>query len=55
MLGRVNDPLGPYGELLDTSVRVLTWNLWWRFGPWRQRHDAIAAVLAEAQPVCRST
>jgi endonuclease/exonuclease/phosphatase family metal-dependent hydrolase len=34
-------------------VRVLTWNLWWRFGPWRQRCDAIAAVLADAQPdVC---
>jgi endonuclease/exonuclease/phosphatase family metal-dependent hydrolase len=31
-------------------VRVLTWNLWWRFGPWRQRRDAIAAVLDEAQP-----
>lgn len=34
-------------------IRVLTWNLWWRFGPWRQRCDAIAAVLADAQPdVC---
>jgi endonuclease/exonuclease/phosphatase family metal-dependent hydrolase len=34
-------------------IRVLTWNLWWRFGPWPQRRDAIAAVLANAQPdVC---
>ena len=34
-------------------VRILTWNLWWRFGPWRQRRDAIAAVLADVQPdVC---
>jgi endonuclease/exonuclease/phosphatase family metal-dependent hydrolase len=34
-------------------VRVATWNLWWRFGPWRQRRDAIAAVLAHARPdVC---
>jgi endonuclease/exonuclease/phosphatase family metal-dependent hydrolase len=34
-------------------VRVLTWNLWWRFGPWPQRRQAIAAVLADAQPdVC---
>jgi endonuclease/exonuclease/phosphatase family metal-dependent hydrolase len=38
----VTDQSGP--------VRVATWNLWWRFGPWRQRRDAIAAVLAEAQP-----
>jgi endonuclease/exonuclease/phosphatase family metal-dependent hydrolase len=31
-------------------VRVLTWNLWWRFGAWQQRRQAIAAVLAEARP-----
>ena len=29
------------------SVRVLTWNLWWRFGPWQERLDTIAGVLAE--------
>jgi endonuclease/exonuclease/phosphatase family metal-dependent hydrolase len=29
------------------SVRVLTWNLWWRFGPWQERLDAIVEVLAE--------
>jgi endonuclease/exonuclease/phosphatase family metal-dependent hydrolase len=54
MLGSVNDPLGPYGELLDTSVRVLTWNLWWRFGPWEARRPAIAATLArlDADIVC---
>ena len=34
-------------------TRVLTWNLWWRFGNWRARLDAITAVLAEIQPdVC---
>ena len=30
--------------------RVLTWNLWWRFGDWRRRQDAIAAVLAAVRP-----
>jgi endonuclease/exonuclease/phosphatase family metal-dependent hydrolase len=31
----------------------MTWNLWWRYGPWQQRRDAIAAVLAEVEPdVC---
>jgi endonuclease/exonuclease/phosphatase family metal-dependent hydrolase len=34
-------------------MRVLTWNLWWRYGPWQRRYDAIAATLAEANPdVC---
>jgi endonuclease/exonuclease/phosphatase family metal-dependent hydrolase len=31
-------------------VRVASWNLWWRFGPWERRRDAIAAVLADARP-----
>lgn len=35
----------PYGDLLDTRVRVLTWNLWWRFGPWEARQPAIAETL----------
>jgi endonuclease/exonuclease/phosphatase family metal-dependent hydrolase len=29
------------------SVRVLTWNLWWRFGRWQERLEVIAGVLAE--------
>jgi Endonuclease/Exonuclease/phosphatase family len=34
-------------------IRMATSNLWWRFGPWPQRRDTIAAVLANAQPdVC---
>jgi endonuclease/exonuclease/phosphatase family metal-dependent hydrolase len=33
-----------------SPVRVATWNLWWRFGPWEERRDAIATVLADAQP-----
>ncbi|PPK98498.1 endonuclease/exonuclease/phosphatase family metal-dependent hydrolase [Kineococcus xinjiangensis] len=32
---------------------MLTWNLWWRFGDWRARREAILAVLAELRPdVC---
>jgi endonuclease/exonuclease/phosphatase family metal-dependent hydrolase len=31
-------------------MRILTWNLWWRYGPWEQRRDAIAATLAQAGP-----
>ena len=31
-------------------LRVMSWNLWWRFGSWAQRQPAIAAVLAAEQP-----
>ena len=32
------------------AVRVLSWNLWWRYGPWQRRQPAIAATLAELAP-----
>jgi endonuclease/exonuclease/phosphatase family metal-dependent hydrolase len=28
----------------------LSWNLWWRHGPWKRRREAIAAMLAEVRP-----
>ncbi|MFD0115625.1 endonuclease/exonuclease/phosphatase family protein [Streptomyces sp. NPDC058320] len=31
-------------------MRVLTWNLWWRFGPWEQRRKAILSVLGDVRP-----
>ncbi|KAF4407213.1 endonuclease/exonuclease/phosphatase family protein [Streptomyces lycii] len=31
-------------------MRVLTWNLWWRFGPWEARREAILEVLREERP-----
>lgn len=31
-------------------VRVMTWNVWWRFGPWQQRRKAILGVLREERP-----
>jgi endonuclease/exonuclease/phosphatase family metal-dependent hydrolase len=31
-------------------MRVLTWNLWWRFGPWKQRQNAITRVLRDLRP-----
>lgn len=36
------------------SMRILTWNLWWSFGPWVERQQAIRSVLAEenADVVC---
>jgi endonuclease/exonuclease/phosphatase family metal-dependent hydrolase len=37
-------------ELTALACRVATWNLWWRFGDWQARFEAIAAVLREAAP-----
>jgi endonuclease/exonuclease/phosphatase family metal-dependent hydrolase len=31
-------------------MRVMTWNLWWRLGPWEERAAAIASVVREVQP-----
>jgi endonuclease/exonuclease/phosphatase family metal-dependent hydrolase len=31
-------------------IRVVTWNLWWRFGPWEARQKAILAALREMDP-----
>ncbi|MCA1702361.1 MAG: endonuclease/exonuclease/phosphatase family protein [Actinobacteria bacterium] len=39
---------GDGASLLEGTVhplRVLTWNVWWRFGPWRARMAAIAETL----------
>jgi endonuclease/exonuclease/phosphatase family metal-dependent hydrolase len=50
----VTETTGHYGELVVTTVRVVTWNVWWRFGPWEERLPAIAATLAalDADVVC---
>ena len=28
----------------------MTWNVWWRFGPWERRQEAIVAVLSDERP-----
>jgi endonuclease/exonuclease/phosphatase family metal-dependent hydrolase len=33
-----------------TPLRIMTWNVWWRFGDWRARRRAILSVLREQQP-----
>jgi endonuclease/exonuclease/phosphatase family metal-dependent hydrolase len=34
-------------------MRIVTWNLWWRYGPWQERRSAIAATLTDLAPdVC---
>src|SRR5262249_46865939 len=29
----------------DERLRIATWNLWWRFGPWELRQPAIEATM----------
>lgn len=41
---------GPFGPLIDTTMRVMTWNLWWRFGPWEQRFPAIVETIGQIDP-----
>ena len=40
----------PYGELVDTTLRALTWNVWGRFGPWEQREAALVATMHATSP-----
>lgn len=39
---------------VETRVRVMTWNLWWRFGPWEARQPAILETLrrVDADIIC---
>jgi endonuclease/exonuclease/phosphatase family metal-dependent hydrolase len=40
--------------VVDTRLRVLTWNVWWRFGPWEARQPAIVETLrrVDADVIC---
>ena len=31
-------------------LSVLTWNLWWRFGPWEERFPAIVETIRQVDP-----
>jgi endonuclease/exonuclease/phosphatase family metal-dependent hydrolase len=42
-----------YGSLIETTLRVVTWNVWGRYGPWRERETAIIATLRDAQSKAR--
>jgi endonuclease/exonuclease/phosphatase family metal-dependent hydrolase len=43
-------PDSPFGPLLETRLRLVTWNLWWRFGPWEAREPAIIETLRRLDP-----
>lgn len=35
---------------MGAVLRLMTWNLWWRFGPWEARYGPIEAVIAAEAP-----
>ncbi|NOR63624.1 MAG: endonuclease [Rhodobacteraceae bacterium] len=37
-----------YAGPIETHLNVLSWNLWWQFGPWQSRAPAIEATLEAA-------
>jgi endonuclease/exonuclease/phosphatase family metal-dependent hydrolase len=45
-----DEHFGDFGPLVDTTMRVMTWNLWWRFGPWEARQPAILDTVRALQP-----
>jgi endonuclease/exonuclease/phosphatase family metal-dependent hydrolase len=45
------DPYTPYGPLVESTFRIVTWNVWGRHGPdWQERESGIEDVLAEVEP-----
>jgi endonuclease/exonuclease/phosphatase family metal-dependent hydrolase len=45
------DPYAPYGPLVESTFRIVTWNVWGRHGAeWQERESGIEDVLAEVEP-----
>jgi endonuclease/exonuclease/phosphatase family metal-dependent hydrolase len=44
------DPYQPYGSLVETTIRVVTWNVWGRYGDWEARYGALVAELRREEP-----
>ena len=43
-------PPHSYGSLIETSMRIMTWNVWGLYEPWQEREAAIVATLRVARP-----
>jgi endonuclease/exonuclease/phosphatase family metal-dependent hydrolase len=44
------DPLLPYGEVLGSTCRLVSWNVWGRFADWQTRQRSLERVLAGLGP-----
>ena len=50
MAGEIDEYRGSFGEPIDTRLKVLSWNIWWRYGPWEQRRPAIESTIERCEP-----
>lgn len=49
--GRVSfNQYEPYGPVAETTLRIVTWNVWGRYGNWRERQVGIEEALFAAAP-----
>jgi endonuclease/exonuclease/phosphatase family metal-dependent hydrolase len=45
------DPYAPYGPVVGSTIRVVTWNVWGRYGAdWEARQAALEQALADTAP-----
>lgn len=45
------DPYAPYGPLVESTIRIVTWNVWGRHGhDWEEREAGIEEALAQVGP-----
>ena len=44
------DQYEPYGPVTETTMRIVTWNVWGRYGRWRERQAGIEESLVAAAP-----
>lgn len=44
------DPDAPYGQLVESTLRVVTWNVWGRYGEFDVRDPLIEAELRRVDP-----
>jgi endonuclease/exonuclease/phosphatase family metal-dependent hydrolase len=44
------NPYQPYGPVVETTMRIVTWNVWGRYGDWREREAGIEEILVTAAP-----
>ena len=40
----------PYGPVVETTMRIVTWNVWGRYGHWAERQAGIEETLVAAAP-----
>jgi endonuclease/exonuclease/phosphatase family metal-dependent hydrolase len=50
MAADLDIPPSFYGPLIETTARIVTWNVWGLYGPWIEREAAIVETLRVVRP-----